>query len=96
MHGHMNVKFVLASVANRLNRAHSHSKLLTHVLSFYTSVVWDFVAEFLDAFAKVRKATISFVTSVRPNGTTWLPLVRFFVKFEICFSEICRKKFMFG
>jgi hypothetical protein len=31
-------------------------------------------AEYLDLFAKVRKTTIGFVTSVLPNGTTWLPL----------------------
>jgi hypothetical protein len=29
---------------------------------------------FLSAFAKLRKATISFVVSVRPNGKTRLPL----------------------
>ena len=29
---------------------------------------------FLGAFAKLRKATISFVTSVRPHGRTRLPL----------------------
>ena len=35
---------------------------------------------FLGAFAKLRKATISFVISVRPSvvprGTVWLPLDR--------------------
>ena len=37
--------------------------------------------EFLGAFAKLRKATMNLVTpvcpSVRPLGTTWLPLVGF-------------------
>jgi hypothetical protein len=27
----------------------------------------------LEAFAKLRKAIISFVMSVRPHGTPWLP-----------------------
>jgi hypothetical protein len=34
----------------------------------------DFFFLFLGAFAKLRKATISFVKSVRPDGTTRLPL----------------------
>ena len=29
---------------------------------------------FLGVFAKLQKATISFVMSVRPHATTWLPL----------------------
>jgi len=28
-------------------------------------------------FAKLQKATINFVMSVHPHGTTWLPLDRF-------------------
>jgi len=36
---------------------------------------WDFdQIYFLGAFAKLRKATISFVMSVRPHGITRLPL----------------------
>ena len=41
------------------------------------SVVQDWYFDstyFLGAFAKLRKATISFITSVRPHGTTRLPL----------------------
>ena len=34
-------------------------------------------------FAKLRKATISFVMSVCPHGTTQLPLEGFFTKFDI-------------
>jgi hypothetical protein len=29
---------------------------------------------FLGVFTKLRKATISFVVSVRPSGTIWLPV----------------------
>jgi hypothetical protein len=47
---------------------------------------------FLGAFAKLRNATISFVMSVCPQGTTRLPLDRFSwnLIFED-FSKICRK-----
>ena len=51
---------------------------------------------FLYAFTKLRKATISFVmsvrSSVRPHGTTRLPLDEFSwnLIFE-CFSKICRE-----
>jgi hypothetical protein len=49
---------------------------------------------FLEALAKLRKATISFVMSVcpfvRPHGTTRLTLDEFFVTFDISvFSKIC-------
>ena len=48
---------------------------------------------FLGAFAKLRKATVSFVMSVRPHGTTRLPLDGFSwnLIFED-FSKICREK----
>jgi hypothetical protein len=47
---------------------------------------------FLDAFAKLQKATISFVMSACPYGTTRLPLDEFWWKliFET-FSKICRE-----
>jgi len=32
---------------------------------------------FSDAFAKLQKKTISFITSVCPHGLTWFPLDRF-------------------
>ena len=36
---------------------------------------WDFdQTYFLSAFTKLRRATISFIMSVRPHGTTRLPL----------------------
>jgi hypothetical protein len=53
-------------------------------------------AEFLSAFATLRKATISFVMSVcpsvNPHGTTRLPLDGFVCNL-ICnsFSKTCRK-----
>jgi len=37
-------------------------------------VLFTFCSEFLDAFAKLRKATICFVMFVRPRGTTRLQL----------------------
>jgi len=52
--------------------------------------------QFLGAFAKLRKATISFVMSVRTQGTTRLPLDRFSWNF-ICndSSKICRENSSF-
>jgi hypothetical protein len=41
-------------------------------------------APFLGAFAKLRKATISLVKSVRPHGKTRLSLNGFLIKFYIC------------
>jgi hypothetical protein len=34
----------------------------------------QFIHSFLGAFAKLQKATVSFVMSVRPHRTVWLPL----------------------
>ena len=55
--------------------------------------VYNFVPEcsLLGAFAKLWEASISFVVSVRPHGTTRLPLDGFswYLLFEY-FSEICR------
>jgi hypothetical protein len=41
---------------------------------------------FLDAFAKLRKATISFFVSVRPsvNTNNWTPTALIVMKFGIC------------
>ena len=45
----------------------------------------------LGAFAKLRKATISFVTSVCPHGTARLPLYGFWRNLIFqTFSKICR------
>jgi len=45
----------------------------------------------LDTSAKLRRATVSFVMSVRPRGTTRLPLDRRSLNFIFeCFSKICR------
>jgi hypothetical protein len=40
-------------------------------------------AFFGGAFAKLRNANKSFVMSVRPHATTWLPLEGFWVKLDI-------------
>jgi len=45
---------------------------------------------FLSAFAKLRKATINFVKSVRPRGTTRLPLDGF--SWNLIFEDFSRKK----
>jgi len=51
---------------------------------------------FLGAFSKLRKATIGFVMSVLPHGTTRLPLdgVSWNLIFED-FSKICRENSSF-
>jgi hypothetical protein len=57
---------------------------------------WQSVLVFLGAFAKLRKATISFVVSVRSHGTTCLPLDGFSWKFIFeHFSKICRENSIF-
>jgi len=38
---------------------------------------------FLGTLIKLRKATLSYVMSVRPHGTILLPLEGFFMKFYI-------------
>jgi len=42
------------------------------------------IIQFLDTFAKLRKATVTFVMSVCPHGTTRLPLAYFR---EILYSD---------
>jgi hypothetical protein len=42
---------------------------------------------FLGAFPKLRKAAISYVMSVRPHGTTGLPLDVFFLNFLSIFKK---------
>ena len=50
------------------------------------------VCSFLGAFAKLRKATVSFVMYVRPHETTRLPLDGFSSNLILeYFSKICRK-----
>jgi len=39
---------------------------------------WQACSEFLEALAKLRRATINFVMSVCPHGVTWLPHYGFF------------------
>ena len=52
-----------------------------------------FVSEnFRRVFSKLRKATTSFVMSLRPHGTTLLPLSGFSLNFIFeDFSKICQK-----
>jgi hypothetical protein len=46
----------------------------------------------LGAFAKLRKATISFVMSVRPSARKISATTeRILMKVDICFSKICRE-----
>jgi hypothetical protein len=46
----------------------------------------------LSAFTKLRKATVSFVMSVRQSASNiWASTGRIFMKFDICFySKICQ------
>ena len=51
-----------------------------HVLSGLMTcrlLLWHLFPSILGTFAKLQKATIGFVMSVRLHGTTWLPLDRF-------------------
>ena len=45
---------------------------------------------FLGLFAKLRKAAVSFVMSVRPRGTTRLPLYGF--SLNLIFEDFSKKK----
>ena len=45
----------------------------------------------LGAFAKLRKATISFIISVRRHGTARLPLGRFTLNLIVFIENISRK-----
>jgi hypothetical protein len=48
------------------------------------SMFFEYVLPFLGAFAKLRKATISFVMSVCPSAwNNWVPTERIFIKFDI-------------
>ena len=55
--------------------------------------VWNTKRTSLGAFAKLRKATINFVMSVRPHGTTRLPLERLSwnLRFWVFFENMSRK-----
>jgi hypothetical protein len=56
------------------------TSLLTYsfvVISYFLYILQIMTAPFLDAFAKLRKVTIRFVTSVSPHVTTRLPLDEF-------------------
>ena len=51
--------------------AHTRASLYSPLIRFYTKI--ETRSTYLVAVATLRKATISFVTSVRPYGTTRLP-----------------------
>jgi len=50
---------------------------------FYQSLFSNIPSWFLNAFAKLWRATITFILSVWPHGTTWLQIDGFFKKFGI-------------
>jgi len=56
-------------------------KLLCRTVPQKSPVVVVLFDSLLHAFSKLRKATVSFVMSVRPHGTNLFPLDGFFVKF---------------
>jgi hypothetical protein len=65
-------------------------------LTRITGTLHDDLCTFLGAFAKVRKATISFVMSVRTHGTARLPLDRFLLHLIVeDFSKIYRENSSF-
>ena len=54
------------------------------------------MASSLDTFARMRMATISYVMSVRPRGTTWLPLDEFsWNLISADYWKICRENSSF-
>jgi hypothetical protein len=74
----------------------SHDKkVYIFLMRFLITRLPEITVYFLNALAKLRKETISFVTpvclSVRPHGTTRLPPYKYSwnLVFE-CFSKICR------
>jgi len=86
-----------------LNSASFSTILVIKIHSFLTFLCHDFLScsnvdkllYFLGTFAKLRKATISF-ESVRPHGTTRLPLDGFSLNFiSVDFSKICRENSSF-
>jgi hypothetical protein len=67
---------------------------IRHFCDFRCIVDKSRVNRFLGAFAKLRKATISFVMSVRAHGKTWLPVDGFWwnLVFEVFFFRKSVKK----
>jgi hypothetical protein len=60
----------------------------------YCAVAQNSIPLFFGAFAKLRKATVSFVTSVCPSVcNNWAPTGRIFMKFYtgVCFENRSRK-----
>ena len=66
------------------------------VTKFYPSICLFIRHQFLVAFAKLRKNTVSFVLSVCPHGTTRFPMDGFWLKLILdFFSKICRENSSF-
>jgi hypothetical protein len=59
-----------------------HSVISKYII-FKIQIMYGSDNPFLGAFAKLQKKTIVRL-SVRPHGTTRLPLDGFFIKFDIC------------
>ena len=89
---HRHVCNKIAFFVIRFKRAHQFYQEMQP--AWYTSP-W-ITTTFLGAFAELRKATISFVMSVRPRGTTRLPLDGFWLNLLLeLFSKICRQNSSF-
>jgi hypothetical protein len=78
---HVHTSVTFHSSSSKLRVLHARIKLLNFIL---------------DAFARSRRATVSFVIFVCPHGTAWLPLGGFWLNliFEY-FSESISRKFKF-
>jgi hypothetical protein len=53
--------------------------LLDYILYLYDISIWTWlptiiITQFIGAFAQLQNATLASSLSVRPHGTTWLPL----------------------
>jgi hypothetical protein len=58
---------------------------------FSLLILWRQRTSFLGAFAKLGKATVSFVMSVHRHGSTWLPLDGFSWEIWAFFENLSRK-----
>jgi hypothetical protein len=68
----------------------NHNISADYMLGLNWSRTFNWLTLFPGAFAELRKATISFVTSVCPHETTRLPLDKFWWNFMFeTFSKIC-------
>jgi hypothetical protein len=84
-----------------LYHCHCHKQIFPAVVGTDPHSMQTFIIVFSGAFAKLRKATIGFVVSVRPSLSLRLsvwsnsfPTGRIFMKFEY-FSKICQENSIF-